>query len=64
MFWVPIQGCKTFADGYKVTGSKNSEPADGQALALKTLYAFKQQMTKGGSVHKNVAKTNNSKEKS
>jgi len=34
----------------KLKGVKNSEPADGQALALKTLYAFKQQMTKGGSM--------------
>ena len=36
----------------KLQGVKNSEPPDGQALARKTLYAFKQQMTKGGSVHK------------
>jgi hypothetical protein len=41
MFLGPIQGCKTFADGYRLWGIENSESADGQGLARKTLYAFK-----------------------
>ena len=50
MFWVPIQVVKLLPMAIKLQGVKNSEPSDGQALALKTLYAFKQQMTKGGSM--------------